>query len=84
MPDEKTKKPNGSIEYDITKSGSKDSVLHYSEELTAIPGASPQQVTVEKLLPLQTLEPGQYTLKMTVTDKTNNQVLTPTASFTVK
>jgi GWxTD domain-containing protein len=83
-PDEKTKKPNGSIEYDITKSGTKDSILHYTEEVTAIPGASAQQVTVEKLLPLKTLEPGQYTLKMTVTDKTNNQVLTPSANFTVK
>jgi GWxTD domain-containing protein len=83
-PDEKTKKPNGSIEYDITKSGAKDPVLHYTEAVTAIPGASPQQVTVEKLLPLQTLEPGEYTLKMKVTDNNSNQVLTPTANFTVK
>ena len=83
-PDEKTMKPNGSIEYDITKSGSKDSVLHYTEEVMAIPGASSQQVTVEKLLPLQSLEPGQYTLKMKVTDNNSNQVLTPSANFTVK
>ena len=83
-PDEKTKKPNASIEYDITKSGSKDSVLHYTEEVTTIPGASLQQVTVEKLLPLQSLEPGQYTLNMKVVDRTNNQTLTPTANFTVK
>jgi GWxTD domain-containing protein len=83
-PDEKTMKPNGSIEYDITKSGAKDPVLHYTEALTANPGASAQQVTVEKLLPLQTLEPGQYTLKMKVTDNNSNQVLTPTANFTVK
>jgi len=83
-PDEKTNKPNGSIEYDITKNGSKDSVLHYSEEVKSIPGASSQQVTVEKLLPLQSLEPGQYTLKMKVTDNNSNQVLTPSANFTVK
>lgn len=82
--DEKTKKPNASIEYDITKTGGKDSVLHYTEPVTAIPGASAQQVTVEKLLPLQTLPPGQYTLKMKVTDNVSNQVLTPTANFTVK
>ena len=83
-PDEKTNKPNGSIEYDITKSGTKDSVLHYTEAVTAIPGASSQQVTVEKLLPLQSLTPGQYTLKMKVTDNNSNQVLTPSANFTVK
>jgi hypothetical protein len=59
-------------------------VLHYTEEVNAIPGASSQQVTVEKLLPLQSLEPGQYTLNMKVVDRNSNQTLTPTASFTVK
>jgi GWxTD domain-containing protein len=83
-PDEKTKKPNGSIEYDITKTGASQPVLHYTEEVTTIPGASSQQVTVEKLLPLQSLEPGQYTLNMKVVDRNSNQTLTPTANFTVK
>jgi GWxTD domain-containing protein len=82
--DEKTKRPSGSIEYRITKAGADKSVLDYTEELTTIPGASAQQVTVEKLLPMASLEPGQYTLKMTVTDRTRNQVLSPTANFTVK
>jgi len=41
-------------------------------------------VTVEKLLPLQSLEPGQYTLNMKVVDRNSNQTLTPTANFTVK
>ena len=83
-PDEKTKKPNASIEYDITKTGGTQSVLHYTEEVTAIPGYSSQQVTVEKLLPLQSLEPGQYTLNMKVVDRNSNQTLTPTANFTIK
>jgi GWxTD domain-containing protein len=83
-PDEKTKKPNASIEYDITKTGAAEPVLHYTEEVNAIPGASSQQVTVEKLLPLQSLEPGQYTLNMKVVDRNSNQTLTPTANFTVK
>jgi GWxTD domain-containing protein len=83
-PDEKTSKPNGSIQYEITKAGSDKAVLDYTEELTSIAGASSQQVTVEKLLPLQSLEPGQYTLKMKVVDKNRNQTLTPTANFTVK
>jgi len=83
-PDEKTKKPNASIEYDITKTGAAQPVLHYTEEVTTIPGASSQQVTVEKLLPLQSLEPGQYTLNMKVVDRNNNQTLSPTANFTIK
>jgi GWxTD domain-containing protein len=82
-PDEKTQKPNGIIEYEIIKSGNNQSVFSYSEEVTAIPDASAQQVTVEKLLSLATLEPGRYTLRLKVTDKNRNLVLTPSASFTV-
>jgi hypothetical protein len=83
-PDEKTHKPNGSIEYEITKAGSPQKVMDYTEDVTALPGASAQQVTVEKLLPLDTLQPGQYTLTMKVTDKSRNQTVTPTATFTVQ
>jgi len=83
-PDEKTKKPNASIQYEITKSGVAKPVLDYTEDIMSIPGASSQQVTVEKLLPLDSLVPGLYTLKMKVVDKNRNQVLTPTANFTVK
>jgi GWxTD domain-containing protein len=82
--DEKTKKPNGSIEYEITKNGSNQKVLDYTEELNSIPGASAQQVTIEKLLPLKALDPGQYTLKVKALDKSNNQALTESATFTVK
>jgi GWxTD domain-containing protein len=84
-PDEKTNKPNGSIQYEITKTGTTDKpVLDYTEEVNQIPGASSAQVTVEKLLPLTSLDPGQYTLTMKVVDKNRNQTLTPTANFTVK
>jgi hypothetical protein len=48
-----------------------------------LPNASATQVTIEKILPLRALDPGQYTLKVKITDKTNNQVLTPTSTFTV-
>jgi len=83
-PDEKTNKPNGSISYEITKNGTEKPVLEYTEDVKDLPGASAQQVTVEKVLPLETLVPGQYTLKMKVVDKNSNQTLTPTANFTVK
>jgi GWxTD domain-containing protein len=81
--DEKTNKPSGSIEYEITKTGSNEKVLEFSEDVNSIPGASAQQVTIEKLLPLKSLAPGVYNLKMKVTDKNRNQVLTPAATFTV-
>jgi len=83
-PDEKTQKPNGQIEYEIIKNGSNLKALPaFTEDLKSVPGASAQQVTVEKLLPLAKLEPGQYTLKMTVTDKNRKEVLTRSATFTV-
>jgi GWxTD domain-containing protein len=82
-PDEKTQKPNGEILYEVVKSGSNESVFEFKEDLAGIPGASAQQVTVEKLLPLSKLDPGQYTLKMKITDRNKNQVLTPSTSFTV-
>jgi GWxTD domain-containing protein len=81
-PDEKTKKPDGSIEYEIVKSGSNEKVFEYSEDVTASIGGA-AQVVIEKLLPLTTLAPGQYTLKMKVVDKKRNQTLTPSATFTV-
>jgi hypothetical protein len=84
-PDEKTNKPNASIQYEITKTGSTGKpVLDYTEDVNQIPGASSAQVTVEKLLPLAALDPGEYTLTMKVVDKNRNQTLTPTANFTVK
>jgi GWxTD domain-containing protein len=81
-PDEKTKKADGTVEYVITKNGSNEKVFEFSEEISAISGGA-SQVVIEKLLPLQNMEPGQYTLRMKVVDKKRNQTLTPSATFTV-
>jgi GWxTD domain-containing protein len=81
--DEKTQKPSGDIEYEVVKNGSNQSMFNFKEDLKDVPGASPQQVTIEKVLPLAKLEPGQYTLKMKVTDRIRNQSLTPSATFTI-
>jgi GWxTD domain-containing protein len=82
-PDEKTQKPNGTIEYEVLKKSDNAKVFEFSEDVAKIESASANQVTIEKVLPLQTLEPGQYTIKMKVTDKNSNQTLTQAASFTV-
>jgi GWxTD domain-containing protein len=82
-PDETTRKPNGSIEYEVVRSGTDEKVFDYTEDVAALPGASPQQVTIEKLFPLNKLTPGQYTLRLKVTDNIRNQVLTPEATFAV-
>jgi len=81
--DEKTHKPVGNVEYEVVKNGSNERIFDFTEELAQIPGASASQVTIEKLLPLKDLAPGQYTIRIKVTDKNRNQILTPSAQFTV-
>jgi GWxTD domain-containing protein len=81
--DEITHKPAGQIEYEVVKRGTNEKVIEYTEDLAQFPNASPSQLIVEKLLPLKTLAPGQYTIRLKVTDKIRNQVLTPSAEFTV-
>jgi len=83
-PDERSQKPVGTIDYEVIRNGSNQKIFEFSEDISSIEGASAQQVTIEKVLPLRNLEPGQYTLRMKVVDKNRNQTLTPTATFTVK
>jgi GWxTD domain-containing protein len=83
-PDEKTQKPDGSIEYEVLKNGSNQKVFEFAEEIAKMENASANQVTVEKVLPLKNLEPGQYTIRMKVTDRKRNQTVSPSATFTVQ
>jgi hypothetical protein len=80
--DEKTKKPQGTVTLDVVNADNK-TILSQTEDLKAFPNASAFLVTVEKKLPLKTLAPGKYTLRLTVTDKLKNQSITPSTQFTV-
>ena len=75
--------PDGEVSYEVTKNGTNEKIFETTEDVSKIPGASANQVTVEKLLPLKDLLPGQYTLRVKITDKFRKQVLTPSAQFTV-
>jgi GWxTD domain-containing protein len=75
--------PVGQVEYEVVKNGTNERIFNFTEDVGQIPGASTSQVTIEKLLPLNTLVPGQYTLRLKVTDKNRNQTLTPSVQFTV-
>ena len=81
-PDEKTKKPDGTIQYEITKNGSNEKVFEFSEDAMKGSGGA-SQIVIEQLLPLQDLDPGQYTIKVSATDKRRNQTVTQSAVFTV-
>ncbi len=80
---EDTRKPDGNIEYEVVRTGDNQKIFEFTEELATIDGASANQTTVEKVLPLGNLEPGEYTIRMKVTDRLKNEILTPEATFTV-
>lgn len=71
--DPKTHKPSGEIQYDLSRDGK--SVFTRTEP------AQTAQVTIEKKLPLKSLEPGQYTLQVRVTDNVSKQSVVQPATF---
>jgi GWxTD domain-containing protein len=79
--DEKTNKPVATVEYEVLKNGSNQKIFEFAEDLKE--AQSPTEITIEKILPLASMEPGQYTLKMKVTDKVKNQPLTLSGVFNV-
>jgi len=80
--DPKTHKPSGEIEYDIMKDGK--SILTKTEHTAQIPNAS-QQLTLEKVMPLKSLQPGRYSVEIKVTDNIKKQTMnSPTTSFQVE
>ena len=81
-PDISGRKPAATIHYTLLKDNS--SVFEMQENASDLPDASPSQMNVEKLMPLASLEPGTYTVKVTVTDTISKKSISPTAEFTVK
>ena len=81
---EETRKPMGNVTYQITRLDSpQELLLNFTEDVNSIRGASARQVVIEKLLPLQSLEPGEYRLNLLVEDNVKNESLAPTAIFKV-
>ncbi len=82
--DEVTETPDGEIRYQIAKAdGEGELLLDFAEDIESIRGASPGQVTIEKLLPLNTLDAGEYKLTLKLVDNVKSETLTPTATFKV-
>ena len=82
-PEDKTNKPDGEIQYTIHKFGSTESLFDVKEDLSSIQYASANQVTVQKLLPLKTLGPGVYSIKVKATDRRANQTVQQEQKFIV-
>jgi len=81
--DQKTKKPEGTIEYDVVNTADNKTVASVTEEIKNIENASPFLVTAEKQMKLNGFAPGKYKLVLKVTDTLKNQSITPSTEFTV-
>ncbi len=83
--DEGSNAPKGTVTYQIAKADKPDDVVvDFTENIADIRGASPDQLTIEKILPLKPFEPGEYVLNLKVDDQVKNETLTPTTKFKVK
>ena len=76
-------KPSGSIDYEIDRADSSGKILSFSDDIAKIDHASASQVTIRRRLPLSTIGPGAYVLKVKVTDVQGNQTLQRETAFTV-
>jgi 5-hydroxyisourate hydrolase-like protein (transthyretin family) len=79
--DAQTHKPSAEIEYDIAKEGK--SILNQTEDVAKMPNAT-QQLTLQKTMPLQQLQPGKYTVQIKVKDNVTKQTLAPSATFELR
>lgn len=81
-PDLSGRKPNATIQYNLLKDN--QSVMELQEDAAKLPDASPNQTILQKTMSLAALEPGRYTMKVTVTDGTTKRTIAPTANFIVE
>jgi GWxTD domain-containing protein len=81
--DEQTNRPSVQVEYTITNDKDKSQVLKYIEAPEKVEGAS-SQMTIEKLMRLDSLQPGKYNVQIRISDTISKQTIIPTATFEVK
>jgi hypothetical protein len=80
--DEKSKQNDATISYQIMNLGTNKPVLN-AQESTAKLSPNAEQLTLEKSVPLASLQPGQYQVSITVNDGVTKQQTQETAKFTV-
>ncbi|MGC2639988.1 MAG: GWxTD domain-containing protein [Acidobacteriaceae bacterium] len=81
--DEKSRQNNATIDYEIVNTATNKQILNTREESQKL-GASSDQLTLEKTLPLASLEPGKYMVKISVDDGVTHQQIAESAPFTVE
>jgi len=81
--DEKTHKPDASVQFRVLPEKGTDAVLKFDLPADKLPQHG-EELTLANKLTLGSLAPGRYKLEVAVTDHLANQTITPTADFTVK
>jgi hypothetical protein len=81
--DEKSKQNNATIEYKITNLDNSKQVLDAQESTTKV-SPNAEQLTLEKSLPLGSLQPGQYQVNIKVNDTVTKQQTEESAKFSVE
>ena len=81
--DDKTKKPSANIQYEIVNMANNEAVLHSSESTDAMKNIG-DQITLEKSLSLNSLQPGIYKLTVKVDDNISKQQIAPSVRFAVE
>jgi GWxTD domain-containing protein len=80
--DEKSKKNDATIEYQIMDLGTNKQVLNAQESTTKL-NPNADQLTLEKSLPLASLQPGQYQVSIKINDAVTKQQTVATEKFSL-
>jgi len=80
---EKSKQNSATITYQIVDAANNKTLLDTSEDSHKL-GANLDQLTIEKSLPLASLQPGKYLVKIKVDDSVSKQEIAQSAPFTVE
>ncbi|HTD22884.1 MAG TPA: GWxTD domain-containing protein [Terriglobales bacterium] len=81
--DEQSKKPSATIEYDVVNIATNKPIAHMVESTDTM-GKVGDKITLERSMPLASLEPGTYRLTIKVNDNVSKQTITPSANFAVE
>jgi GWxTD domain-containing protein len=80
---EKSKQNSAKITYEIIDAKTNKMLLNTSEDSQKL-GANLDQLTIEKSVPLASLQPGKYLVKIMVDDSVSKQEIAQSAPFTVE
>jgi GWxTD domain-containing protein len=80
--DDKSKKNDATIEYQVTDLATNKQILDTQESTTKL-SPNADQVTLEKSMPLSSLQPGKYQVTIKINDGVSKQQVAESAPFTI-